>query len=149
MLAGVYTGIGNRNIDTKGKAIKILGKNGPQECIINCEDSGQGFYIHSGEDSNTIIEGLTITDGNAPLINDNIPRGGGILCENSSPTIKNCIITDCNAFFPEQIGEFWIVYYGQGGGICYTGASYPHILDCNISFNTSCEDGGGIYCQDG
>jgi len=130
VLAGVYAGIGNRNIDTKGKAIKILGKNGPQECIINCEDSGQGFYIHSGEDSNTIIEGLTITDGNALLFHD--IRGGGIYCENSSPIIKNCIIKENLSI--------------RGGGI-YCLRSSPKIENCLIVNNSAVESGGGIGCK--
>jgi hypothetical protein len=34
---GTYTGVGNRDIDFKGKAITVKSENGPENCIIDCE----------------------------------------------------------------------------------------------------------------
>ena len=49
---GNYTGADNKNIDFGGLAITLRSENGPDRCIIDCENSGRGFYFHSGEDAN-------------------------------------------------------------------------------------------------
>jgi len=51
---GTYTGIGNRDIDGRGKSIVIRSESGdPYLCIIDCEgtsfDFHRGFYFHSGK----------------------------------------------------------------------------------------------------
>jgi hypothetical protein len=86
---GTYKGIGNKDLDFRGKNIVVASKNGAQNCLIDCEGSGRGFYFHHGESAYSVVSGFTITNGNAPY-----PGGGGILCENSSPTIRDCIIVE-------------------------------------------------------
>ncbi|MHC4501634.1 MAG: hypothetical protein ACYS21_21310 [Planctomycetota bacterium] len=46
---GTYTGPGNRDIDFLGKAITVRSESGPENCIIDCENSGRGFYFDDGE----------------------------------------------------------------------------------------------------
>ncbi|GAG23961.1 unnamed protein product, partial [marine sediment metagenome] len=121
---GTYTDDGNWDIDFLGKAITVRSENGPESCIIDCEGPHRGFYFHNGEDANSILDGFTITEGDAA-------SGGGIYCYYSSPTITNCTISDNSA--------------GLGGGI-YCENSSPTIIDCNITGNSASE-GGGIYCQ--
>ena len=82
---GTYTGPGNRNLDFLGKAITVRSESGPENCIIDCNHAGCGFKFDDDEDANSILDGFTITNG--------FGRGGGIYCRDSSPTIKNCIIT--------------------------------------------------------
>ena len=54
--AGTYTGAGNKNIDYSGKQIVLISQNNDAEnCIIDCENSGRGFYFHMGEDSTTLL----------------------------------------------------------------------------------------------
>ncbi|MCH8274597.1 MAG: hypothetical protein IH851_07395, partial [Armatimonadetes bacterium] len=48
---GIYTGAGNKNLDFGGKLIEVISENGPDNCIIDCENDGRGFYFHSGETS--------------------------------------------------------------------------------------------------
>jgi hypothetical protein len=61
---GTFLGLGNRDIDFKGKSVDVRSENGnPDVCIIDCEGAGQGFLLLSGE--NPLIEGLTIMNGNA------------------------------------------------------------------------------------
>ena len=60
---GTYTGLGNRNIDFLGKAITVRSENGPENCIIDCQNSGRGFYFHTSEGPNSVLDGLTITNG--------------------------------------------------------------------------------------
>jgi len=89
---GTYTGDGDRDIDFKGKAITVrsVEPNDPAivaatiiDCNANSSDKHRGFYFHSGEDANSILNGLTIKNG---YNND----GGGIYCKNASPIIRNC-----------------------------------------------------------
>ncbi|MHC4676899.1 MAG: right-handed parallel beta-helix repeat-containing protein, partial [Planctomycetota bacterium] len=107
---GNYTGPGNKNLDFGGKAITVCSENGPNNCIIDCENSGCGFDFQNGETENSIVDGFTITNGGY----------GGIYCEDSSPTIKNCTISN------NTIG-----IYGYGG-------SCPAISNCSISENSGC-----------
>lgn len=133
---GTYTGTGNRNIDFLGKAITVRSESGPENCIVDCNNAGRGFYFHSAEDKNSIVDGLTITNGHGPeedIENRWISRGGAILCSASSPTIINCTIID-------NAGD------DRGGGICCTDNSNPTISNCTITGN-SADFGAGIYCD--
>ena len=118
----VYTGEGNRDIDFKGKAITVANENGPHNCIIDCQEQGRGFYFHSGEDFNSLVDSITVMNGYAR-------KGGGIYIENSSPTISNCKIIYNNA--------------ERGGGGIYATKSKSLISDCIISFNESEKSSGG------
>ncbi|MBA7704822.1 hypothetical protein ES703_113641 [subsurface metagenome] len=46
-VAGIYTGVGNRDIDFKSKAIAVRSENGPEHCIIDCQNQGRGFHFHT------------------------------------------------------------------------------------------------------
>jgi len=65
---GVFTGVGNRNIDLGGKAITVRSQSGdPASCVIDVQGdydsiSDQGFYFHSGEGSDSVVRDLTITN---------------------------------------------------------------------------------------
>ena len=93
--------------------------------IVDPNGVGRGFYFHSGEDANCIISGLTIRNGST------LQKGGAIYCDNSSPTIVNCVISENSA------GLF-------GGGI-FCDHSSPEIKGCKISGN-SAQYGGGVGC---
>ena len=81
---GTYTGSGNRDLDFGGRLITVRSANGPENCIIDCEDDGRGFYFHSGETADATVEGFTISNGF-------MDTGGAVLIENgSSPTFSAC-----------------------------------------------------------
>ncbi len=147
---GFWSGSGNRDLDFGGKRITVRSANGPENCTINCGGTSisphRAFYFHSGEDANSIVEGFTIKDGYTKR-NGTIPGmddafGGAIFCiENaedkpSSPTIRNCIITDNKAV--DDNGEAY-------GGAIFCQSSAPTIVDCTISSNQA-NFGGGIGC---
>jgi len=116
---GTYTGAGNKNLDFKGKAITVQSENGPDHTVIDCEGDGRGFFFHSGETQSSVLDGFTITNGQAAL-------GGGILCS-SSPTIMNCRIIGNEA-------------ESAGGGIyCDLRCT---ITNCIIAGNTAAWGGG-------
>jgi len=130
---GTYKGDGNRDIDFLGKAITVqsIDPNDPNivaTTIIDCNgseaESHRGFYFHSGENEDSIVNGLTVTNGFDTY------RGGGIYCYQSSPIIENCTISNCGND-------------GHGGGInCNKGS--PKIRDCIITGNFSYGSGGGL-----
>ena len=125
---GVYTGDGNKNLDFGGKAITVTSENGAENCIIDCEGDGRGFYFYRGEGEASVVSGFTITNGNVTNF------GGGIYCcDNSSPTITNNTITGNSASY--------------GGGIYCCDNSSPTITNNTITEN-SAGHGGGIYCKD-
>jgi PKD repeat protein len=125
---GTYTGTGNKDLNFHGKAIRLTSVGGATNCIIDCEGSGRGFYFHSGETADSIVEGFAIRNGNT--------CGGGIYCSGSSPTITECTI----------IGNTSSTY--AGAGICCGGSS-AKITNCTIMNNITGVTGGGIYCSGG
>jgi len=145
---GTYTGPGNRDINFNGKAITVRSANGPENCIIDCNgtesDRHRGFVFGYGENANSAIIGLTITNGYGPIIwippNLYMSYGGAICCINSSPTISNCIIS----------GNVAGADVGEGGGI-YNRRGSPTITNCTFSSNRANSDGfgGGMNSMDG
>ena len=143
---GTYKGTGNKDLDFKGKAITVQSENGANNCIIDCENSGRGFYFHSGEGSNSVVSGFTVTNGGPSYEGSGNGAGGGIYCSSSSPTIANCIING-------NVAASYNFKPGSGGGI-YCSSSSPTITNCTISNNsasigklTSSGAGGGICCS--
>jgi len=126
---GIYNGENNKNLNFNGKNIIVQSINGPNNCVIDCENDGRGFMFYSGETSSALVDGITITNGNV------IVNGGGgaiYISVESSPTIANCVIKNNQA----TIG---------GGGILIRRCSSPKIINCTIINNTAML-GGGIQC---
>jgi len=124
---GIYQGSGNKNISFDGKRILVTSENGPEDCIIECGNSGRGFSFHSYETPVSVLRGMTIRNG----FLDQGAAGGGIYCVDSTgPTIDNCIILNCSA--------------NRGGGIAVFNSS-PDIQYCILENNTADFDGGGLY----
>jgi len=127
---GVYQGQGNRDLDFGGKAITVRSEFGPEHCVIDCqgsvEDPRYGFYFHSGEGTDSVLDGLTITGGYAEYIEY---IGGGIVCVDSSPTIENCILSNNTGVY--------------GGGMKDTN-SCPTVTNCRFIGNAAHLFGGAM-----
>jgi parallel beta-helix repeat protein len=144
---GTYTGEGNKNLDLGGKAITVKSENGPDNCIIDCQDDGtsssvvEGFTIKNGDTGIYYGAGIYCYDGASPTItncvfeDNSTRRVGAIACKkNSSPTITDCTMKNN-----------WALY---GGGLwCYDDCD-PIVSDCVITSNTADNNGGGVYCYD-
>jgi pectin methylesterase-like acyl-CoA thioesterase len=140
---GTYTGAGNRDIDFKGKAITVrsIDPNDPNvvgTTVIDCNgttgDYHRGFYFHNSEGPNSILAGLTITNG-VTL------SGGAIKFESSSPLVKNCVLKNNYAY-----GDYDEEHSG-GAFICVN--SSPVVSQCVISGNTAKYQGNQVYCKSG
>ena len=137
------------------KAVTVRSEFGPTVTTIDGGQFAGVVVFNKGEGPGTVIEGFTITNGNAlygggidclsssPTITDctisgntaSNDGGGGILCHgSSSPTITNCTISENTAAS------------NNGGGINCWSSSSPTITNCTISGNTADLQGGGIYC---
>ncbi len=100
---------------------------------IGAADTGSVVRFVNGEGSSSIIQGFTIRKGIGILFTPGGRKGGGIFCNNSSPTIKNNVILNNRAL--------------DGGGICCRRSS-PIITANTISYNYAGGGGGGICCYD-
>ena len=150
---GTYTGDGNRDIDFFGKALTVRSENGSSNCTINCQgsvgDPHRGFYFNNGEGANSILDGFTIINGHKE-------SGGGIYCYGSSPTIKNCVISQNTGLEIIEIicdpcdpcGPCFYDYWGIGGGISCELGSTAHIINCDINNNSAFFGGNGISCDE-
>ncbi|MBN2209531.1 MAG: right-handed parallel beta-helix repeat-containing protein [Candidatus Coatesbacteria bacterium] len=116
------------------------------------------------------VQGFTITGGNTAGATEPDSHGAGIFCANSSPTIRENVITNNQA--SGDRGRGGAIYclkgspvilsntitentadtvLGCGGGICCDNSS-PTISTNTISGNLAGDAfgaGGGIYCRDG
>ncbi|MCJ7778808.1 MAG: hypothetical protein MUP16_10905, partial [Sedimentisphaerales bacterium] len=135
LIIGTHKGTGNKDIDFKKKAVTVRSIEPNdfavvQSTIIDCENNGRAFRFSRGEEANSVIDGLTITNCYGYY-------EGAIYCYGSSPTIKNCIIKDN-------------VMHDHGGAIYCGYGSNATITNCLITNNTfmSVGYGGGIYCFD-
>ena len=119
-------------IDFLGKAVRLYSSGGPEVTIIDAND--QHYHVVqcvSGEGPNTILEGFTITGGNAYQTYWPANCGGGMYNSGSSPTVTNC------TFNANSVS-------GHGAGMLNYQSS-PTVTNCNFSGNVAAGDGGGMH----
>jgi WD40 repeat protein/serine/threonine protein kinase len=122
-------------IDFIGKAITVSSTGGAAVTII---DGGGAFHVVqcvSGEGPGSVLDGFTITGGNA--VGD-FPhdRGGGMTNANgSSPKVANCTFTGNTAT--------------SGGGMSIDDDSSPKVSNCVFEDNRADSAGGGMACFGG
>lgn len=118
---GVYMGPGNTGLDFGGRRITLRSAHGAAMTIIDCQNIAQGVVFQSGEDSNCILDGFTISNGNGQT-------AGGITCRASSPWIRNCVITNNTGYY--------------SAGVYCSNNSSPIFSGCEISANSGTYGGG-------
>ncbi len=164
VLQGTYTGTGNRDIDFLGKAIIVRSSN-PNDpnivaaTVIDCQGSEtephRGFIFQSTEDVNSILDGLTITNGYQS-------QGGAVYIGDSNAIIKRCVLRDNTADAGGGVFIAASTDYGPlfinceitrnaavncGGGVDFWYDANSVFLGCEISKNTAGVGGGGMYCD--
>jgi hypothetical protein len=133
---GEFSGEGNRNIDSMGKAIVITSASG--STVINPrypEDTEprRGFIFQSGESPDAVLEGVSVIYAHADT-------GSAVLCANgSSPTILNCRFSAC--------GEHPVPNLTCGGGMACLAGSSPRVTDCDF-YENEATYGADVYCED-
>jgi predicted outer membrane repeat protein len=114
----------------------LISETGQPECdSIDCH-MGSRIFIADGVDSTTIIEGFVIAHGSMDS------AGAAMICQSSSPTIKNC-----------RFRESWSTNFG-GAAIYIKNNSFPRLINCDFidnwasSFSTAKNpDGAAIMCD--
>lgn len=141
------------DLDFLGKSIQVRGIGGAAGVVIDAQSLGRGFQFRAGEGPSSILEGVTIRNGRA---SDSVgpsfsPHGGGILCLNSAPIIRDCTFLNCRAQDQDDTHNA-----GSGGGIAVIGSA-ARIEGCRIESCIAGEttedysggfpygDGSGIY----
>ncbi|UCC29238.1 MAG: S8 family serine peptidase, partial [Phycisphaerales bacterium] len=131
-------------------------------CIIKQNNSENSYHVvtGSGTDATAVLDGFTITAGNAdgsyphndgggmysssgaPTLtnctfsgNSTDDQGGGMRNHNSSPTVTNCTFSR-NSARPSS-------YAGGGGGVS-NGFSSPTFVNCTFEHNSAGWGGGGM-----
>jgi predicted outer membrane repeat protein len=155
---GVYTGPGNREIDFLGRHATIKSINGPENCILDLaadpNTPARAFLFRNNEGADSVIEGLTLLNGYSNQ------SGGAVFCDNTSPTIKNCIFKNNQS--AEDGGAVYAQYGGPAlnhcrfegsaadrGGAVGARQSNITVFECDFSFNNSTQRGGAIYAEAG
>jgi len=94
-------------------------------------DTGSVVRFVNGETATSVLQDLMITGGVGTIDVTMNRRGGGVLCDASSPTIYGCVLFSNTA--------------ARGGGLASVNAS-PLVSQCTIDQNSAAA-GGGVYCE--
>ena len=134
-IKGGYAGIGGE--DPNARDIRIYetvlsgdlnGDYNPN--FANNSENSYHVVTGSGTDDSAVLDGLTITAGNANYSSPDM-RGGGMYNDSGNPTVTNC------TFISNSAGD-------SGGGIYNGGGSNPTLTNCKFIRNWSI-GGAGIY----
>ncbi len=127
----------------------LAGDDGPN--FTNYTDNCLHVLDGSGTDQTTILNGFTISGGNAGPNYHPANKGGGIIIFPGSPTIKLCHFTANSAaghrggaIFNKSDSNPWITQCrftanraGEGGAICNEGDCSPLIENCEFTGNAA------------
>jgi hypothetical protein len=136
-IKGGYAGFGEpnadaRDIDTYETILSgdIAGDDGPD--FTNNDENCYHVVTGSGCDETAVLDGFTITAGNA---NDDYPSahscGGGLYNYFGSPTLNNCTFSGNSAS-------------RDGGGMFNSEQSNPTLTNCTFTENSTIYDGGAM-----
>ncbi len=157
---GIYSG----SINTQGKAVKIHGRGGPNVTILDGAAVLTSLVIfENGEGPETVLSGFTVrrgTNGTPLSPGSKWKVGGGIYVDQCSPTIVNCVISQCRG---EYGGGMYLLYSSSfidrcvfknnaaieyGGGLQAFGGSV-HMQDCIFDDNVCGFNGGAMHLVGG
>jgi hypothetical protein len=142
-LMGGYAGVGVSDPDVRNvelyETILSGDLNGDDVEVVNLEDlweeptrAENSFHVVTGSqtDETAVLDGFTITGGNANGEDQDYFIGGGLYNDGSSPTLIKCTFTKNTGYL--------------GVGMANWDSSGPTLIQCKFSGN-SAEDGGGMF----
>jgi hypothetical protein len=161
-LLGGYAGYGAADPDARSISLYPSILSGDIGVIGSKADNSYHVVVGSGTDFTGVLDGFTITAGNANGdIQTSNARGGGLFCLGGSPTVANCSFSSNSAPYGGGIyngassptlanctfsgnsaegGE-----YGSHGGGMYNSSSSPTLTNCTFNANSAASYGGGIF----
>ncbi len=146
----------NEAIDMAGMDITIQSTDPANPSIVAStvlDGTGLGTSVISTDNmigADTVIDGLTIANGNAAL-------GGGMLNEGGCPTVRRCVFMtnhassfggamyNVNACSADIIACAFIGNDANSGGGIVNDGSAPNLVNCLFVANVSNTSGGAIY----
>ncbi len=149
-IQGAYAGFGRANPDARDVILyetilsgDLDGNDTPVQdpCDLpNAPSRAENSYHvlgGSGTDPNAVLEGFTITGGNANgVASDATCYGGGLYCSGGKPTITSCVFRDNSAGQPGQTGS--------GGAVNMEEYAMPTFNKCTFRRNYASNTGGAI-----
>ncbi len=126
-IVSVDPGIYYETINFLGKDITVSSVGSASNTYIDGNvSSGSVVTFISGEASDSILDGFTVRNGSAG-------KGGGVLIENSAPTLRDCIVSGNDST-------------NNGGGI-YVDSGEITLENVTIKNNTASSSGAGLYLK--
>ncbi len=134
VIKGGYAGLGEpepnaRDVDVYQTVLS--GDLNGDDDLSFANDAENSYHVVTGSGTNetAILDGVTITKGNA---NSSSPddKGGGMQNYEGSPTVTNCKFSENSAT--------------TGGGMSNSSNSSPTVIDCTFSNNVAANNGGGM-----
>jgi len=158
-IQGGYAGFGAPDPDARDMALYETVLSGDIGTSDDSTDNCYHVVTGSGTDATAMLDGVTVTGGNA---NGSSPhnKGGGMLNEAGSPTLYACSVIANNAADAgggmQNFGGNPIlincVFAGNtaddGGGINNGVGGTCLLVNCTLSENTAADDGGGVRNYD-
>ena len=159
-ILGGFAGFGAADPDARNVTLYPSILSGDIGTIGTNNDNSYHVVVTMLARSSTVLDGLTVTLGNANASNvSNGTNGGGMLnFFNSCPTLNNCIFTgnnssvsgggifNCWSSSPILTDCAFIQNSSNyGGGMHNTGGSSPLLTRCSFTNNSVYTFGGGMY----
>jgi hypothetical protein len=152
-LEGGFAGLGTDNPNARNISLYTTTLSGEIGMTGDSSEFSYHVVMSIGNDTTAVLDGFTITDGNAD--GDSAPNegnGGGIYIGSGGPTISNCTFTENNGIYggavemsegtPFISNCIFAENAGWAGGAIYDGASSFTIVDCAF-INNQCPSVGG------
>ena len=133
VLRGGYAGAGAPDPNARNVALYETVLSGDIGTPDDPVDNSIHVVTSNGTDDTTVLEGITISGGNAHGMGTD-RYGGGMYNVDSSPTMISCTFIDNTA--------------GYGGGL-FNDNSSPKVTDCNFIDNSASNFGGGVENYNG
>ncbi len=143
-----------------GRAITLRSSDGADVTTIDGTGNFHVVQCVNGEGPDTILDGFTITGGNAnaPCCGNPDSFGGGMYNVASNPTVTNCTFSGNSAFLhgggmynigsgggPTVTNCTFVGNSASNGGGMYNLVSQATVTNCTFSGNTAVTDGGGMW----
>jgi len=149
-IKGAYAGFGRTNPDARDVGLFVTVLSGDLDfndvavqdpCNLPDEptraENSYRVLVGSGVDPNAILEGFTISGGNANgAAAEGACYGGGVLCSGGSPTFTSCAFIENSAGRPGQTGS--------GGAANIENYASPTFNKCTFRRNYASNTGGAI-----
>ncbi len=155
--SGTYT----ENINFIGKDISVVGDPEDPSRVIIDGNGDRCVYFSNGETRSAILTGFTIQNGVANYGGAGGTSGGGIRCNNSSPTLSHLIVRNNRAEWGGGLDIDYdnssplvetLLFYGNQASVCGGAIMIYHCqptLKHLTIFSNSDGNGGGAIFQQG